>query len=170
MEKFLSSALKNDLLMKSEKTNTLFTERTQPSVLYWANFPAILYHPLLRPKIIYNNIISLFTNCFFLVTRFFNSPIVSKHNVMNSPWVKVVTIQCIEIESSGLILKLVYCLPEVRSWYVKLMCTWLPEVMINTSYVCLLCCERGVTRQWWIMTICSGGDTTRLAVIEFTSI
>ena len=29
-------------------------------------------------------------------------------------------------------------LPEVRSWYVKQMWTQLPEIMINTSYVCLL--------------------------------
>ena len=87
-------------------------------------------------------------------------------------------------------------LPEVRSWYVKQMWTQLPEIVINTSYVCLLsgyhrtvaaigwrpnslvvgsweiklslyvCCVRGVTRQWRITTICSGGDTTRLPVIE----
>lgn len=87
MEKFLSRALKNDLLMKSEKINTLLQrEHNLQYSLCWAHFPTILAIHFCIPK--NNNIISLFTNCFFWV-RFFNSPIASKHNFTNSPWVKV---------------------------------------------------------------------------------
>ena len=77
MEKFLSRALKNDLLTESEK-KTLFLQREHnlQYSLYWVHFPAILtIHFRIQKN---NNIISLFTNCFFWV-RFFNLPTASKH-------------------------------------------------------------------------------------------